>query len=80
MAKKLVVPESRQSLNQMKEKISSELGLSNYQTADKGNLTARQNGSIGGNMTKRLVEMAQQQFAQDLNRANKVTTKSIGNN
>ena len=70
MSKKIVVPESRESLNQMKEKISIELGLSDYQSTDKGNLTARENGSIGGNMTKRLVEMAQKQFAQDLHKRN----------
>ena len=28
--------------------IASELGISGYDTMDKGNLTARQNGSVGG--------------------------------
>ncbi|WIV13288.1 alpha/beta-type small acid-soluble spore protein [Proteiniborus sp. MB09-C3] len=56
---KIVVPEARQALNQMKTEIASELGLSNYQTTDKGNLSSRQNGYVGGYMTKRLVEMAQ---------------------
>lgn len=75
MSRKLVVPESRKSLDQMKQKISMELGLSDYQKTDKGNLTARQNGHIGGNMTKKLVEMAQQQFAQDFHKTNKSTIK-----
>lgn len=56
---KLVVPEARQALNQMKTEVASELGMSDYSSMDKGNLTARQNGYVGGNMTKRLVEMAQ---------------------
>lgn len=56
---KLVVPEARQALNQMKTEIASELGMSNYSSMDKGNLTARENGYVGGYMTKRLVEMAQ---------------------
>ena len=56
---KIVVPEARQALNQMKTEIASELGMSNYASMDKGNLTARENGYVGGNMTKRLVEMAQ---------------------
>ncbi len=38
-------------------------GLSNYDQADKGNMTARQNGYVGGYMTKKLVEMAEQQLA-----------------
>lgn len=58
----IVVPEAKQALNQMKAEIASELGLSNYESMDKGNLTARQNGYVGGYMTKRLVEMAQKQM------------------
>jgi len=56
---RVVVPAARQALNQMKTEIANELGLSNYESIDKGNLTARQNGYVGGYMTKRLVEMAE---------------------
>ena len=58
-----VVPEAKAALNQMKLEIANELGLSNYETVDKGNLTARQNGYFGGYMTKKLVEMAEKQMA-----------------
>lgn len=58
-----VVPEAKAALNQMKLEIANELGLSNYDNVDKGNLTARQNGYVGGYMTKRLVEMAERQMA-----------------
>lgn len=58
-----VVPEAKAALDQMKYEIANELGLSNYQTIDKGNLTARQNGYVGGYMTKRLVEMAERQMS-----------------
>jgi len=57
------VPEAKAALNQMKLEIANELGLSNYETVDKGNLTARQNGYVGGYMTKKLVEMAEKQMA-----------------
>lgn len=60
---RIVVPEARHALNQMKTEIASELGMSNYASMDKGNLTARENGYVGGNMTKRLVEMAQQNMS-----------------
>jgi len=63
MAKKIVVPEARMALNQMKAEIASELGLANYESTDKGNLTARQNGYVGGYMTKRLVESAQRSLS-----------------
>ena len=54
---KTAVPEAKAALNQMKLEIANELGMSNYQQVDKGNLTARENGYVGGYMTKKLVEM-----------------------
>ena len=58
-----VVPQAKQALNQMKLEIANELGMADYQQVDKGNLTARQNGYVGGYMAKKLVEMAEQQMA-----------------
>lgn len=60
---KIVVPEARAALNQMKLEIANELGLQNYDNIDKGNLSSRQNGYVGGYMVKRLVESAQNQLA-----------------
>ena len=60
---RLVVPEARQALNQMKTEIANELGMTNYETQDKGNLTSRDNGYVGGYMTKRLVEQAQRNMS-----------------
>lgn len=59
----VVVPNAKPGLNNMKTEVANELGLSNYDNMDKGNLTARQNGYVGGYMTKRLVEMAEQQLS-----------------
>lgn len=47
-----------QKLNTMKYEIASQLGLGNYAQVDKGNLTSRQNGSVGGMITKTLVAQA----------------------
>ncbi|EOC99501.1 alpha/beta-type small acid-soluble spore protein [Caldisalinibacter kiritimatiensis] len=60
---RIIVPEARQALNQMKIEIANELGLSNYENIDKGNLSSRQNGYVGGYMTKRLVEQAERQMS-----------------
>lgn len=60
---RVVVPEAKQALNQMKLEIANELGLGNYNNIDKGNLTSRQNGYVGGYMVKNLVEMAQRQMS-----------------
>ena len=54
---------AKPALNNLKTEVANELGLSNYEQTDKGNLTARQNGYVGGYMTKKLVEMAEQQLA-----------------
>jgi small acid-soluble spore protein A (major alpha-type SASP) len=53
----LVVQGSEAALNQMKEEIAAEFGV--QLGAD---TTARQNGSVGGEITKRLVQMAQSQL------------------
>ena len=54
---------AKQALNSLKLEIANEIGLTDYGKIDKGNLTARQNGYVGGYMTKRLVEMADQQLS-----------------
>jgi hypothetical protein len=59
----LVKPNAKNGLNNMKTEIANELGISGYDQMDKGNLTARQNGYVGGYMTRRLVEMAEQQLS-----------------
>ncbi|MBD1381720.1 alpha/beta-type small acid-soluble spore protein [Metabacillus arenae] len=54
---KLLVPGAENALDQMKEEIANEFGV--QLGADS---TARSNGSVGGEMTKRLVAMAEQQI------------------
>ncbi|RWZ55244.1 alpha/beta-type small acid-soluble spore protein [Halobacillus fulvus] len=53
----LVVPGVQQALDQMKYEIAQEFGV--QLGADS---TSRANGSVGGEITKRLVQMAEQQF------------------
>ncbi|WP_156288784.1 alpha/beta-type small acid-soluble spore protein [Oceanobacillus salinisoli] len=53
----LLVPGVQQALDQMKIEIASEFGVN--LGAD---TTSRANGSVGGEITKRLVQTAQQQL------------------
>ena len=51
-------------LQQMKLEIAAEFGIEDYDSIDKGELTSRMNGKIGGEMTKRLIELGKMQLAQ----------------
>lgn len=53
----LAVPGAKQALEQMKYEIAQEFGVTLGADA-----TARANGSVGGEITKRLVQMAEQQL------------------
>lgn len=52
---KLVVPGAKQAIEQMKYEIANEFGVTMGPDA-----TARANGSVGGEITKRLVKMGEQ--------------------
>lgn len=51
-----LVPNAKHGLDQFKLEVADELGINNYESIDKGNLTSRENGSVGGEMVKRMVE------------------------
>ncbi|RBP46727.1 alpha/beta-type small acid-soluble spore protein [Garciella nitratireducens] len=55
------IPEAKKAMEQFKMEVANELGIANYDTVDKGNLTARQNGYVGGNMVKKMIQTIEQQ-------------------
>ncbi|WP_461202734.1 small, acid-soluble spore protein, alpha/beta type [Anoxybacillus sp. TBDG-1] len=55
---RLLVPGVQQAIDQMKYEIAQEFGVQLGPDA-----TARANGSVGGEITKRLVKMAEQQLS-----------------
>ena len=55
---KLVVPGAQNAIDQMKYEIANEFGVNLGPDA-----TSRANGSVGGEITKRLVQMGQNQTA-----------------
>lgn len=56
---KLVVPGSKQILDNMKYEIARELGITMGP-----NTSSRLNGTVGGEMTRRLVELGQQSLSK----------------
>lgn len=59
---KLVAPQAKQAIDQMKYEIANEFGVNLGADA-----TARANGLVGGEITKRLVKMGQSQLGGSYN-------------
>lgn len=57
-----VISAARDALNNMKFEIANEIGV-NLKPGYNGDLTSRQVGHIGGQMTRRMVAMAQKQMS-----------------
>lgn len=53
-----VVPEAKQYLDQLKYEIANEQGI-NLKQGYNGDLTAKENGTVGGYMVKRMIEQYQ---------------------
>ena len=52
---KALVPEAKEGLNKFKMEAAQEVGV-NLSQGYNGDLTSRQNGSVGGQMVKKMVE------------------------
>lgn len=63
---KLVTPGSKEAIDRMKYEIANEFGVQLGADA-----TARANGSVGGEITRRLVQMGQSQISGNYNVQNK---------
>jgi len=56
--KRVLIPEAQQALDSLKTEIAAQMGV-DYNMTDKGNLPARVNGSVGGEMVKRMIAFAE---------------------
>ena len=63
---KLVTPGSKEAIDRMKYEIANEFGVNLGADA-----TARANGSVGGEITRRLVQMGQSQLSGNYNTQSK---------
>ena len=60
---KAVVPEAKGALNRFKFEVANELGVP-LTDGYNGNLTSKQNGSVGGYMVKKMIEKQEQMMAE----------------
>ncbi|MBR6530633.1 MAG: alpha/beta-type small acid-soluble spore protein [Clostridia bacterium] len=58
MSSKSLVPDAKEALNRFKMEAASEVGVSLKQGYN-GDLTAKQAGSIGGQMVKKMIQTAE---------------------
>ena len=56
------VPEAKGALNRFKFEVADELGVP-LKEGYNGDLTSRQNGSVGGYMVKKMIEAQEKQMA-----------------
>ena len=59
---KAVVPAAKSALNRFKFEVANELGVP-LSDGYNGDLTSRQNGSVGGYMVKKMIEAQEKQMA-----------------
>lgn len=57
------VPEAKIALNRFKFEVANELGVP-LKEGYNGDLTSRQNGSVGGYMVKKMIEAQEKQMAE----------------
>lgn len=57
------VPEAKSAMNKFKMEVASELGVP-LSDGYNGNLTSAQNGSVGGNMVKKMIEAQEKQMSE----------------
>ncbi|MCL2236510.1 MAG: alpha/beta-type small acid-soluble spore protein [Defluviitaleaceae bacterium] len=62
MSNKKVVPEAKTAMDNFKYEVASELGVP-LKKGYNGDLTSAQNGSVGGQMVKKMIEAQERQMA-----------------
>lgn len=59
---RMEVPQAREAMDRFKMEVASELGVPLKQGYN-GDLTSRQNGSVGGEMVKRMIRKQEEQMS-----------------
>ena len=58
----ITIPEAKSALDRFKYEVASEIGVP-LKDGYNGDLTSRQNGSVGGYMVKKMIEQQEKQMA-----------------
>jgi hypothetical protein len=63
---KMAAPESKDAMNRFKEEVASEIGV-NLKQGYNGDITAKEAGSIGGEMVRKMIKTQEQQMSGNSN-------------
>jgi len=61
-SRKPVNPAAQQALDRLKEETATELGLKDYKNTYKGALTSADNGRVGGQMVRKMIQAQETKF------------------
>lgn len=61
-SKKPVNPAAQKGLDRLKEETAAEIGLKDYKNTYKGALTSADNGRVGGQMVRKMIQAQETQF------------------
>jgi hypothetical protein len=64
---RILVPEAEVAMNDLKKSIASEFGI-DFNNEYKGNLSAKQCGTVGGEMVRRIIQQMKLEIAQSPDR------------
>lgn len=62
MARNKSIPEAREALEKFKFEVANEIGVP-LKRGYNGDLTSRENGSVGGHMVKKMIEAQEKKLA-----------------
>ena len=60
---KYAAPNAKEAMNKFKMEVASELGI-NLKQGYNGDLTSRENGSVGGEMVRQMIKRQQEQMSK----------------
>ncbi|MBE5906541.1 MAG: alpha/beta-type small acid-soluble spore protein [Lachnospiraceae bacterium] len=63
---KMAHPEAKDAMNRFKEEVASEIGV-NLKQGYNGDITAKEAGSIGGEMVRKMIKSQEQQMSGNNN-------------
>ena len=63
---RMEVPQAREAMNKFKMEVASELGVPLKQGYN-GDLTSKQNGSVGGEMVRRMIKRQEEEMSGQSN-------------